>query len=622
MKVLIIVPPFASLDYPSIEASVLKSAVHNEGHEAKVLYLNKEFAAFLGPEAYREIAEIPPTYGAAEWVGIGRISSSIYPETNVKLRAHKHFIDYLNLECEIDQATVARLKFAKICINDFVEKYRIDRSWENFDLIFVCCRHQQLGFAAMLGNALKSAEVRAASYLFGQQVNTEEQAREITRVFSHFSGVIYQMNPLLVAKNLVNLANLERVSGVYNRSWDNNALDPSLQIRNLATIPDFSDFFVGNKGRTYSVLPFQMSHGCWWAEKSHCNFCGLIQQSEEYLSLGSNSAQENLQKLVEDNEILHIVFADHLFDTRQPDEALEIPILTQFDTSFFCELKSNTPKKKLEKLVSLGLTTAEFGIESFDENTLKTIGKGVTVFQNICALKWSLELGISAFWSWIIGFKGETEESIDSQISFAKKLFHLPPPLHVTRVRLERRSPLFSFPEENGMEHIRPQEAFLHTFPYSAAALSLISNYFDYRSIENEELFETKLRCIQGLVQEWRETWRPNQLYYLRGPGFVKICDARRVANSPEGAVKEIILRDWRAEVFKRLDIPSRIGSLQSFLSKRGAIASTDQLIELLAELSKLGLICKLGDRWINIVPRVNIQKLSWERAQKGWRSL
>ena len=618
MKVLIVVPPFASLDFPSIEASVLKSSILQEGHEGRVLYLNRDFATFLGTEAYSEIAEIPPTYGAAEWVGIGRVSESKYQATNIQSRRFEYFINYLKGECCIDEETATRLTYAKVRINEFIVNSEINDACEDADLILVCCRHQQLGFAAMLGSRLEDLEVRAASYLFGQQVNTEEQARELTRVFPHYSGVIYQMNPKLIAEHLSELTKVESVAGVYNRSWDNSTLEPMRQTRNLETVPDFSDFFSNSSSDSYSVLPFQMSHGCWWAEKSHCNFCGLIQAREQYLSLGKVESQNNLQKLIGDHEILHIVFADHLFDTRQPDEALEIPILTEFDTSFFCELKASTPRKKIEKLVSLGMITAEFGIESLDANTLRTIGKGANVFQNICALKWSVELGFSAFWSWIIGFEGETRESLDAQLSLAKKLFHLPPPLHATRVRLERRSPLFDAPGKNGMECIRPQEAFLHTFPLPTDSLMLISNYFEYRSINDEDMFNDKLQSIKRLVVEWRRAWRPNLLYYLKGPGFVKIYDRRNGTSPFQGEVKEIVLRDWRAAVFKKLEFPVRIEAIKDHLSKQGEETTKDQLLELLTELLKLELVFRVADRWMSIVPRGNIQRLAWERMQDG----
>ena len=54
--VLIIVPPFASLWYPSLAAHVLQACVRQEGFRADVLYANIMLASFIGEQYYEKIA--------------------------------------------------------------------------------------------------------------------------------------------------------------------------------------------------------------------------------------------------------------------------------------------------------------------------------------------------------------------------------------------------------------------------------------------------------------------------------------------------------------------------------------------------------------------------------------
>ena len=69
-----------------------------------------------------------------------------------------------------------------------------------------------------------------------------------------------------------------------------------------------------------------------------------------------------------------------------------------------------------------GCLRVYFGIESGSEKILKIMEKNATVEENLNALKWVSDLGISTITQLVIGMPGENDESIDETIAFLKKV--------------------------------------------------------------------------------------------------------------------------------------------------------------------------------------------------------
>src|SRR5690349_8601869 len=64
--VLIIVPPFGSIERPSLAAHVLQGCAAQAGFRVSILYANLLFAARVGKEVYDAITEAPPNWMIGE----------------------------------------------------------------------------------------------------------------------------------------------------------------------------------------------------------------------------------------------------------------------------------------------------------------------------------------------------------------------------------------------------------------------------------------------------------------------------------------------------------------------------------------------------------------------------
>ncbi len=79
-------------------------------------------------------------------------------------------------------------------------------------------------------------------------------------------------------------------------------------------------------------------------------------------------------------------------------------------------------KDLLKKMKDAGCWQVLYGLESGDARMLKLLKKGNTVEQNERAVKWAHELGLSVRADFIVGTPGETMESLERTLGFAKRL--------------------------------------------------------------------------------------------------------------------------------------------------------------------------------------------------------
>ena len=75
----------------------------------------------------------------------------------------------------------------------------------------------------------------------------------------------------------------------------------------------------------------------------------------------------------------------------------------------------------LKLMASAGCTQVCYGFESGDDTVLKKTGKGTTVEQGRQAAQWSKAAGIEVSGTFIVGLEGESLETIDRSIAFAKE---------------------------------------------------------------------------------------------------------------------------------------------------------------------------------------------------------
>lgn len=178
----------------------------------------------------------------------------------------------------------------------------------------------------------------------------------------------------------------------------------------------------------HPYVSFYTGRGC----KSRCTFCLWPQTIS-----GHNYRFRSVPKVIEEVEYIlknipetkEIFFDDDtLTDNHARVEELAVALgklgfgKKGFPVSWSCNAKANVPRKTLEILKANGLRLLLVGYESGNQQILHNIKKGLRVdvarqFTRDCH-----ELGIVIHGTFILGLPGETEETIEETINYAKEI--------------------------------------------------------------------------------------------------------------------------------------------------------------------------------------------------------
>jgi hopanoid biosynthesis associated radical SAM protein HpnJ len=201
--------------------------------------------------------------------------------------------------------------------------------------------------------------------------------------------------------NLENMDALPWVTPVYKRD---------LKIEN---------YFIGYLKHPY--VSFYTGRGC----KSRCTFCLWPQTvgGHRYRVRSVEDVASEI-KWAKDAfpQVKEFFFDDDTFTDNLPRAEAIAKELAKIGVTWSCNAKANVPRKTLEVLKDNGLRLLLVGYESGNQQILYNIKKGMRVevakqFTRDCH-----DLGIVIHGTFILGLPGETKETIQETLNFAKEI--------------------------------------------------------------------------------------------------------------------------------------------------------------------------------------------------------
>ena len=179
------------------------------------------------------------------------------------------------------------------------------------------------------------------------------------------------------------------------------------------------DYFIGYLKHPY--ISVYTGRGC----KSRCTFC-LWPQTVGGHNYRTRSVEAVVAEIALAKKLFpqtqEFFFDDDTFTDNLPRaEAIAIG-LGKLGVTWSCNAKANVPRKTLEVLKANGLRLLLVGYESGNQQILHNIKKGLLVdvarrFTQDCH-----ELGIQIHGTFILGLPGETKETIEETIEYAKEI--------------------------------------------------------------------------------------------------------------------------------------------------------------------------------------------------------
>ncbi len=529
---ILVVPPFAIPDRPSLAAHVLQERLARRGRRLDVLYANLWLAAEIGVEDYLTLCFSPTEslLGERLFARWAHGLASMATDRGLRPAPSGDRRPGLSVErlCQIEEA-----------LGPWVE--RVAQAVAELGAPIVGCTtsFEQTNASLSILDRLSSIDSGIVTLLGGANCEgpmAEGLASLAPGVDYVFSGESESTLPDLVERVLSG----ERPTVRVRRG------QPVLDLDRLGT-PDFSQFFdqfesflPREQQLKQSVrLPYETSRGCWWGEKSHCTFCGLNGESMAFRCKSPDTVVRDLTSMVDRTSVREIFMVDNIMPHSYHSTLL--PRLSRVEPllQIFYELKSNLTHEQLKGLVSAGVRTIQPGIEAVDSELLRLMKKGVSARQNLALLRSARSLGMDVRWNLLWGFPGDRLESYERTLAMVPLLQHLQPPTGLCHLSIDRFSPYFERAAEHGISRLGPMSGYRRVFP-DGADLDTLAYHFEAEYEAASHRHPEVLHAIEEAVEAWRGRWevrspdasRP-RLRLLRRGGELLLEDSRATPGEP-----------------------------------------------------------------------------------------
>jgi len=549
--VLLIVPPFAALKYPSLGLHLLQACGRQAGIRVSVFYANLALAAAIGEANYARICDAPMgsfvgerffcrcAYGSP---ALGRNARKMHEATWViEGNRDVEFEPESTAERPIPPRELARLEKTT---GRFVNRVAGAIAEHSYRIVGCTTNFEQTSASVALLNRIKRLCPSTVTILGG--ANCEgEMAEGIASLGAQidyiFSGEGESSFPKFVRTILAGSRPPAKIiRGELCRDLDG-----------LPT-PEYTEFYEQRKhllpesslaaGKT-EVL-FETSRGCWWGQKHHCTFCGLNGEGMAFRRKSPERVIEELRSLARTYPTRKISMTDNIlpqayFKTLLPRLAAELPGL-----EIFYEVKANLSLSNLLALKAAGVSWVQPGIEALSSGLLKLMKKGVLARQNLMLLRDARASGVKLSWNLLWGFPGDDLEEYRAIMKIIPLLHHLQPPEGFVHLCIDRFSPYFTRPAEFGIGKVGPFAGYYDFLPKTADTGRIAYHFTGDYDCGSHRRLDVICRLWQQ-VKGWRAAWEPGgagpreDLCIVRRPGYYEMADTRRVA----GKRRQLILQ-------------------------------------------------------------------------------
>ena len=179
------------------------------------------------------------------------------------------------------------------------------------------------------------------------------------------------------------------------------------------------DYFIGYLLHPYVSL--YTGRGC----KSRCTFCLWPQTigGHRYRTRSPDSVASEIARAKQNfPQVKEFFFDDDTFTDDRPRAEAIARLLGKLGVTWSCNAKANVPYETLKIMRENGLRLLLVGYESGSQQILNNIKKGMRIefarrFSEDCR-----KLGITIHGTFIVGLPGETRETINETIRFAKEI--------------------------------------------------------------------------------------------------------------------------------------------------------------------------------------------------------
>ena len=507
---LIVVPPFAGLDRPSLAAHVLQACAAEAGIRVNVLYANLLLGAQIGELNYQAVCY------AASGALLGerffaRAAYDIPPfghDTGYQAYFETSSDERADSEIEIN---LDELQALEPEVKQWVDTIATAIVARGYKVVGCTTTFEQTAASVALLNRIKELRSETVTIIGG--ANCDGEMAE--GILSLGAGIDY----VFAGESEVSFVTFMRRAMSDDLPTERIIKgEPCTDLDALPTT-DFSEYYeqlalaipdsLLSQG-SLILLPYESSRGCWWGEKHHCTFCGLNAQTMKHREKSPDRVISELQGLLEKHPNKKVCVVDNImphsyFRTLLPRLPAELPGLLAF-----YEEKSNLSLDDVVNLKAAGVCEIQPGIEALSTSLLRRMDKGVTARQNIALMRYARAASVNLTWNLLYAFPGDHAEDYEQTLALIPLLRHLSPPGGLSFLSIDRFSPYFDFPERYGITNVRPMKSYFSVLPPSADVEKLAYHFVgDYASGSRET--PELMKRLEAEVDQWMSLWNMDE---------------------------------------------------------------------------------------------------------------
>jgi radical SAM PhpK family P-methyltransferase len=156
----------------------------------------------------------------------------------------------------------------------------------------------------------------------------------------------------------------------------------------------------------------------------NCSFCNYPVRAGKLTLASLQTIERELDSMRELGNVKNVVFIDDTFNVPLPrfKDICKMIIKNDYRFNWFSYFRcSNSDEEAIELMARSGCQGVFLGIESGSSAILKNMNKAASVEKYLDGVKLLRQHGILTFGSFIIGFPGETDATVDETASFLRE---------------------------------------------------------------------------------------------------------------------------------------------------------------------------------------------------------
>jgi ribosomal peptide maturation radical SAM protein 1 len=568
-SVLLVAMPFAEISIPSIQLDLLEQYLLERNVKIKSRHLYLKAAEFYGLLNYNILINSPNDSYTAQMVFSKYVFLEHWKKTEEK------FKDFLNKEITGDEDFKKNFTFQQYIrkTDEFYNWVIENVDWDSYDLIGFTLNYGQLLPTLAISKKIKEI-FPEKKIIFGGSRTIGELGKRILDAFEYVDFIVSGdgEEPIYLLasdynnyETIPNLIYREDNKIIWNRS--NSCID----LNNLP-MPSFNSYYeelgsTSEEIQQYFFLrgrfPVEISRGCWW---NNCNFCNIGIYNQGYREKHVDRIIEEIQLLSDKYKTLTFQLTGNTLPKKDYKKFLNKIKKLGRDFTFILEARAGLLKSDDYTLLKeAGATIIQTGIETFSQNYLKKMNKGVKLIDNIASLKFSKENQINNNYNIITNFPNEEQldfEETKKNIMLFKQ--YLDPP-QISKFIVKFGSPIHQNPEKHNIKKFENINSDKIMFPKEYLEKN-ISYYYNFKRKDNfvendwEQLISDWKKGREKLIMEGikrQTTFDDLVFYFLDGEKFLKIYDKRDVDNVGiyilDKIEREIFLSCINATSFQKL---------------------------------------------------------------------